>query len=292
MGKKNLIYYMFSPGVFSKEIVFSLHTAYRFLSAERSDYRFIVYCPPSVNFDGLRADVVHYDPQQLQEWAGPHNFRWRIKIKTLCDVLQKYEEPSVLIDGDTYFRKSPNRLFDRIQPGQSVLHIREGRVCDLVDEEHRDLATLLWRKEIRDPVDGSRITAARAMWNSGVVGIHPADAPIIQHAIDLTDQIVAESPINTTEQFALSALLESHTRLQPCDDLVFHYWSMRYRRPFRQTIDELLQTTDGLSESERARRFYARRPRPCCSKRALNRALGFLDARGVTLFRGDPRQSG
>lgn len=288
---KNLVYYMFSPGVFSLEIVYSLHTAYHFLQG-RSDYRFIIYCPPEVSFEGVRADIVHYSPSQLTAWAGPYNFRWRVKIKTLCDVLQKYGEPAVLIDGDTYFRKSPDRLFGRVQPGRSVLHIREGRVCDMNDEEHRDMSTLLMRADIRDPINNARILPQQAMWNSGVMGIHPADHPLLEQAVELTDRITAVEPVNTSEQFALSAILESHTKLQPCDDIVFHYWSMRYRRPFRAVIQELVDSTRGLPEAERARMYYERRTRPRLAKTVLNRGLQFLDSAGLTLFRGDPRQSG
>jgi hypothetical protein len=289
---KNIVYYMFSPGIYSDEIAFSIHTAYRFLPPSRSDYRFIIYCPPEVEFKNLRAEVVHYDPQKLQEWVGPKNFRWRIKIKTLEEVLQKYGEPTVLIDGDTYFQKSPDKLFDRITPGNSVLHIREGRVCDLEDEEHRDLTRVLNEKIINDPITGARIASTQAMWNSGVAGLHPADIRLLASSLELTDRIVAEEPINTSEQFATAYLFETQTHLRPCDDIVYHFWSMPYRRPFRPRMMEVLRSTEGMPEAERAERLYAIRPQTALRRRMRNRLLKWSDNLGFKILPYLPRQNG
>jgi hypothetical protein len=289
---KNIVYSMFSPGLFSQEIIYSLHSVYRYLPPRRSDYRFIIFCPTASEFEGLRADIVQYDPLQLQEWAGSHDFRWRIKLKTLEHALQKYGEPVVVIDGDTYFRKSPDRLFERIRPGRAVLHIREGRVCDLEDQVHRDLTRLLSSTEICDPITNARILATNAMWNAGVIGLHPADLPVVKSVLDLTDRIVAEEPIITAEQFALSYCLTRHTKLRGCDDLVFHYWSMQYRRPFRALLADLLRRTAGLPEAERVKQLYAVRPQASIAKRALNTTLSIFDSVGIRVKTESTRQSG
>ncbi len=289
---KNIVYAMFSPGLFSQEITYSLHSVYRYLPPERSDYRFIIFCPAPHEFDGLRADVQQYDPRQLREWAGSHNFRWRIKLKTLEHILQKYGEPVVLLDGDTYFRKSPDRLFERIRPGEAVLHMREGRVCDLEDQIHHELTRLLSSGNICDPLTKSRVLPTNAMWNAGVVGLHPADLPVLKNVIALTDRIVAEEPVITAEQFALSYCLARQTKLRASDDLVFHYWAMQYRRPFRAVMAELLPGTAGLPEAERVERLYAVRPRASIAKRGLNKVLHLLDSIGIRIKSESTRQSG
>ncbi len=289
---KNLLYCMFTPGIFSAEITYSLHSAYRFLPPSRSDYRFLIYCVDPSYFAGLRADLIPYDPEQIKEWAGPHNFFWRIKIKTLMDALQRYNEPTILLDGDTYFRKSPDRLFERLRPGHSLLHIREGRVHELNDQVHRDLRALLLQQTVLDPATGASIPPTQAMWNAGTVGLHPSDLPVLQHAIDLTDRIVAEDHIFTAEQFSLSYCMETQTRLHAADDIVFHYWNMRYRRPFRAILDDLLRASRGLAEAERVKRFYRIRPRATRRKRVANRIIRTFDRIGITLLPHDPRQSG
>lgn len=283
---------MFSPGRFSQEITYSLHSAYRFLPPSRSDYRFIVFCPSANDFKNLRVQTVEYGQERLAQWAGPHNFGWRIKLQTLVHVLRTYNEPTVLIDGDTYFRRSPDYLFKRIKPGRSVMHIREGRVCDLTDQNHQDLAALLRTGTIRDPVSGAPIPATQEMWNAGVIGVDPADVGTIEQSIALTDQILARNPIYTIEQFALSYCLQTRTRLRPCDDTVFHYWSMRYRRPFRMVLEELLENTANLGEAERAMKLYAHRPKASLPKQTLNKVLGILDKMEVRLLSSKPRQSG
>lgn len=283
---------MFSPGIFSDEIVFSLHSAYRFLPPWRSDYRYVIYCPEECTFEGLRAEVIHYHPDQLREWAGPKDFHWRIKLKTMEDVLQRYHAPAVLIDGDTYFRKSPDRLFDRLRPGSSLLHIREGRVCDLEDQEHRDLTRLLTEKEICDPMTGGRITPMNAMWNSGVFGMHPADAHLLTSILALTDRIVEEEPIYTSEQFASSYMLATQTDLRPCDDVVYHFWSKIYRRPFRSRMPQLLRRTEGMSEAERAAVLYSIRPTTPFRRKMRNSMIALMDDLGMRVDAAYPRQSG
>lgn len=290
---KNFVYYLFSPDQYRlDEIIYSLHSAYRFLPPARSDYRFVIYSHPECDFNGLRSEVVRYDPQQLQDWAGPHNFRWRIKVKTLQDALQRYGESTVLIDGDTYFRKSPERLFDRIRPGHAILHMREGRVCDLEDKAHQDLSRVLSNATIGDRTTGNPIRATNAMWNAGVVGLHPSDAHLMENIVDLTDRIIAEEPIITAEQFAFSYCLATQTKLRPCDDVVYHYWNMLYRRPFRQRMTDALLSTKGMPEAERAEQLYAIRPQTPLPRRIRNLMVKVFDNVGIRFEPGCTRQNG
>lgn len=289
---KNIVYSMFSPGPYKEEITYSLHSVYKFLPPERADYRFTIYSSTPRDFDGLRVNVVQFDPGQLDEWAGPHKFQWRIKLKTLEHALMKFGEPVVLLDGDTYFQKSPDKLFERISPGNTVLHIREGIVSDLEDQCHRDLTRALASSVISDPLTNTRILPALEMWNAGVVGVHPADLHVLRSAIELTDRLLAEAHIVTTEQFALSYCLARQTKLRACHDIVFHYWNKKYRRPFRSTIGELLPSTAGLPEAERAEKLYVDRPRASTARTVLNMTLYSLDSLGIRINPKIPRQSG
>jgi hypothetical protein len=250
-----------------------------------------VYCVNVKDFEGLRVETVEFGQELLEKWAGPHNFRWRIKIETLADVLRKYGEPTIIIDGDTYFRRSPDHIFKRIKPGRAVMHIREGRVCDLQDETHKDMKALLRSGEIHDPSDGAAIPATQAMWNAGVVGVDASDLRAVEEATILTDHIVTKRPVETAEQFSLSYCLEKPTRLHSCEDAVFHYWSMRYRRPFRANLHRILEDTAPLPEAERSKVLYTYRPRSSRRKKILNAAIRVLDLCGVRLYSGSPRQS-
>ena len=207
-------------------------------------------------------------------------------------MLRTYGEPAVLIDGDTYFQRSPDQMFKRIKPGHAVMHIREGRVCDLEDEVHKDLTALLRAGKIHDPSTGAVIPATQAMWNAGVVGVDASDLRAIEEATILTDQIVAERPVETAEQFAFSYCLQKHTRLHSCEDVVFHYWSMRYRRPFRAILHKILEDTASLPEAERVQKLYTYRPKASKRKRIVNAAIRLLDTIGIRIFPGSPRQSG
>ena len=63
------------------------------------------------------------------------------------------------------------------------------------------------------------------MWNSGVVGVHRSQRPVVERALRLCDELHTLTRWNYAEQFALSVLLEHETTLQSVEPMVEHYWS-------------------------------------------------------------------
>jgi hypothetical protein len=266
---KNLVYLSYGPGMHEQENAYSVLSAYRWLGVGRPDWRIVVYTDRPGSFADFGVATVVLDAKTVEEWAGPAGFGHRRKIMAVRDALQRFDGPTALLDGDTYFRRSPHRLFSRIGPGRSVMHLREGRVNSLPGGPQAELASLLESGPALTDLAGNAISvsAATIMWNSGVIGVHPADRHVLDEAIHLTDELCSRSKLHTLEQFALGVSLGRHTSLRESGEVVFHYWEGSFRVPFRQRLPQILDRYASLPLSERARLSYADRPRSSIRRR-------------------------
>jgi hypothetical protein len=211
----------------------------------------VVYADDHGVPEGLPARVVRLDAHLLSEWAGPQRFGHRRKICLVRHALASLGGPVIFCDTDTYFVDSPGRLFSRIQPGTTLMHAREGSPEDLGVNE---LASLL-REHRLTMRDGSRwaISPATPIVNSGVIGLHAADAPVLDEVLHLCDQISARLSYFGTEQFAFSACFGHLTTLLQADDCVFHYWHPTLRNRFHARMAPVLRDASRGSLSERFR---------------------------------------
>src|SRR3954468_18996136 len=124
-GQSTLVYLSLGSGPHVGEIRFSALSAAKYLVAA-SSWRIVVYTDDPGSFEGLPVEVRRVDAGTAASWKEPHGYFFRSKIKVLEASLQTDAASSAIIDGDTYFRKSPDVLFRRIAHGRSVLHQREG----------------------------------------------------------------------------------------------------------------------------------------------------------------------
>ena len=118
------------------------------------------------------------------------------------DRLARFGGRVVYCDADTYFLSHPRRLFNRIGPGRTVMHIKEGNLHAC---HGGDIAEFLQRHQVTN-LAGERwpITAETPMYNAGVIGLDAADAPLLDEVVHLTDQMYPPVRIHTVEQFAFS----------------------------------------------------------------------------------------
>ena len=175
-----------------------------------------------------------------------------------------FDSPVAMIDADTYFLQSPQRLFDRIGPGRTLMHIPEGAIGHLValGHERHQLVTH------RVPTDngGLQLHEDWVMWNSGVVGVDPTDLPLVEQALKLNDAIRTTTGHKNSEQMAFTEIFRNHSQLSTSRDIVFHYFLPFLRNPFRAQLHGLLDKSQTLAASERAPFLYAHRPRPSLRK--------------------------
>lgn len=288
---RTLLYLSYGQGLHEQEVAFSLLSARRWAEPGANEIRFLVYTDRPESFAGLPVTVEPVTREQWDEWAGPFQFNHRRKIMALWHALEKHPGATVLLDGDTWLRKSPRLLFERVGPGRAVMHIREGRLTEIRMPIPLEMAGLLQRYRFTDSSGRVlEIPASSTIWNAGVVGMHSSDKGILREVLHLTDQLCAKSKLHILEQFAFSYLLEQRmAQLREAADLVFHYWPPYLHDPFRLKLPRLMEEYAALPVAERARRCYAERPRPTMSRRVKVVAKRGLQVLG--LLRGGARSN-
>jgi len=200
-----------------------------------------VYTDQPADFRDLdgAAEIVPVDRALERRWRGPWGFLYRMKPKVLEDLSRRHPaDPILLLDADTYWTGEVGSAFARIAEDSAVMHAREYFVGTLGTPQIRNLRSRMRRARFR----GAPVDVEAWMWNSGAVGLHPAHAPIIGEWIDYLDEVHPLNRKPIVEQFAISWLLQRRVdRLEPCDDLVVHYWAdkARHLAEIRSTLARL-----------------------------------------------------
>ena len=267
-----LLYMSYGRDCYHQETMFSILSARRFMTGGEA-WRPLVYTDRPADYEWLDVEVHELTPTLMHEWIG-EGYPFRRKVACILDVLESGVGKLAFLDGDTYFKKDPRHLFDRIGPGRACLHLRELRLARRAGTAGPVLERLFSKDLVRDAADRPvRLRPREAMWNSGVIGVDAADADKVRAALRLIDDVWEhEQSVHTLEQFALGHVLAAEARLSESDDLVFHYWHNRQRAPFLARLPDLLAHARRMPLSEAAEWSYRQRP----TDAPIRRAAGML----------------
>jgi hypothetical protein len=233
-------------------------------------------------FEPLGFEVIPVSEATLKEWQGPTQFTHRCKIMAMKLALERFGGKCVLVDGDTYLRKQPGRLFRRVGPGCSLMYRIEGRLAISRHEfNHRMAAVLEDRSPGYHPAIDLAHGPSTVQWNAGVVGLDVAQSPLLDEVLELTDYLRSKTYTVVLEQLAFSIILAAKTDLRSCRDVIFHYNASPDRSSFRSRLPELLAQSAGLPPRERARWLYARRIEPALRIKARNLVKDVLNKTGI-----------
>jgi hypothetical protein len=265
--KPVLLYTSFGPGPHIEEILFSASSA--LLKCKNRDaFRLVIFTDDPRPFESLEADLVTIDQTHINEWLGSYNYLFRRKICAIAAALRKFDAPVVVVDGDTYFRKPPEELFNRISPGHALMHLHEGRIGHLValGPQRAQLAALKVQT-----TDGNtyQFHPDSQLWNAGIIGLHPADVECTDRTLHLCDAISKATSNRISEQIAFTEILSKNTTLHPCQDVIFHYHERFMRDPFRASLPSLLEQTTKLPLAQRPQWLYTHRPKPPLRKKLV-----------------------
>ena len=243
------------------ETKYAILSAYRW--ARPSDgIEIVLYTDNPSRFDDMPVRLRPIAAEELEGWTGPEGYQYRRKLEVLRDALIQTGRPVVFVDSDTWFRRSPARLFDRIGRGRSIMHVREGNLrgrpfpqyChDFVD----CVESRAWKTSSGSPLD----ITSDVVWNSGVIGLDPLDNVLVDDALALIDQVYCKCELWSLEQFAIAFFLMRSTDVRSASDIVFHYWPRELKEAFHPTVLEELVRTADLAPRERANELHRFRPR-------------------------------
>jgi hypothetical protein len=169
-----------------------------------------------------RAEIHLATAAEVATWVGPERFNLRVKPAVFGEFVRRHpSDPVLLADADTFFVGDVARAFERIRPGKAVLWEREYAVAA------SDTALMhRFRRRLRGAkFRGAPIDLCVDMWNSGAVGIHPAQFPLVDDWLAFVDEVYPATRRWILEQFAISWVLQrSGVAISPCEDVLVHYW--------------------------------------------------------------------
>ncbi|MGA3067181.1 MAG: hypothetical protein ABSF29_10075 [Tepidisphaeraceae bacterium] len=269
LGGGRLMYMSWGDGPHAMEIAYSIWSAQSWTWGGPMP-PIVIYTDDPNRFRRLVKDVIPVDYQQIEQWRGEQGYTYRAKIFAIADALQRFGCPIVMLDSDTYFLRDPWALLRRISPGRSLMHTWECHVNDSRDPAYRSIPARLRNEGLCD-TSGARLEIPDQFdsFNSGVVGIHPEDARLLDEVVCVTDQMYRITGVRTCEQLALGYVMSRKTRLSYAWDVVYHYHTWGLRNSFKQLLPVLLADSADMPNPERLKWLYARRPR-CRLRRRLN----------------------
>ncbi len=211
-----LVYLAFGADIYQREAVFSIASALAHSALCPNDRQFEirVFTDNPQLYTRLPVTACTIDPT----WDGPHRYHFRIKHAVLLNVLSEYEK-AVLIDTDTFFRASPDSLFERVTSGHLLCNAIGATLGESPSFPSQSATHLkqsgLWKSNLRQT-------------NSGVIGLTTLDKGVLEHSIKLMDDLRPLVPeLYTLEEFSLALAAHGQLQLNACTDLIHHYWSRK-----------------------------------------------------------------
>ena len=220
-SRPQLVYLVFGADTYHQEAVFSICSALAALRdtpAHNLDIQVFTDNPDP--YRELPVRLRPFDQATRQAWAEPHGYHFRIKHVALLEVL-KESELALLIDTDTFFHQSPLALFRRIEPGTllcNTIGMRYGETRESV--LYTALSEELFERGLTDD--------QMSQLNSGVIGLHRSDWPLLERSIALMDDLYPRAQqAYILEEFCLALAAYNRYEVRECPDLIHHYWSRK-----------------------------------------------------------------
>ncbi|PZU86352.1 MAG: hypothetical protein DI529_08660 [Chryseobacterium sp.] len=218
----NIVYLVFGNNLDNyQQVYFSMYTA---MARKSIEDRIIVVAEDPSLFSSFQnnIEILPINREVVLEWEGKYQFFWRVKIKALQMVAQKYPSDSILyLDGDTFFYQDIDYLRNGMKNGQNYMHIKEGKLSKLSTKTEK----LMWKQMKGKVYNNIKIDENSTMWNAGLIGISNKHFDCLDLTLGVNDEMCADGVTRRLiEQFAFSLGLNEYSALQPADHIVGHYW--------------------------------------------------------------------
>ena len=218
----NIVYLVFGNNLeHYQQIYFSIFTA---MARKKENDRIVVIAedPSLFNFFEENVEIIEINKEIIKRWEGQYQFFWRVKIKALQLIAEKYPSESVLyLDGDTFFYQDLDTVREGMNNGQNFMHLEEGKLSSLSSKTEK----LMWKQMQGKEYNHIKIDKNSTMWNAGLIGISKHHLDSLQIVLDVNDAMCADDVTRRLiEQFAFSLGLSKNTELKSADHIVGHYW--------------------------------------------------------------------
>lgn len=241
---RNIIYLVMDNQQYVKECIASINSFLRMLNQEQEQVRIVIYTNMAKQFVCFNGDpiilVKEIDDETKTIWLGSHRYIYRLKIRALIDFVETYHETAILIDTDTFFIADAGLLFKKIESKKvALMDYIENRLKDIINPQQgsckrKNISKFFYEIYYRGKIAAGRneylFAEDMQLWNSGIVGVHHSHLEYLYEALELNDYMLDHYQLRTTEQVALSCVLQYRCGIESSDDAVFHYWFMKEAR--------------------------------------------------------------
>jgi hypothetical protein len=124
-------------------------------------------------------------------------------------------------------------MWEDIADGIVYMHTSEGVIDRQKNDEFRKWDRFLETAKIQYGKETFVYSKNFQVWNSGVLGLSPAYAGVLDEVLLLIDNIHQQFPKHITEQVASSYCFQKKTKIKPASHKVAHYWNLK---EFRQLL--------------------------------------------------------
>jgi len=188
-----------------------------------AEFRALLGAPPEIEYQAIAS-------AQWQQWRGSIDFVHRVKIEVLRHAAAHYPGRLLYLDTDTLFERPPAEVFGWLAAGPRLMHAAEGTL-GRGGYLNRKIGRYLRRHGFVSTCGGPALGPTTPMYNAGVLGLHPTDAPLLDQVLCLTDELHRFYPKHVMEQLAFSAVLSAAGPVREATPGVFHYWNLKEARP-------------------------------------------------------------
>ena len=199
---------------------------YSFLRQQRhiDSINIITDAPAFYNHLSSVVNILPVDAATINEWKGPHDYFWRVKIKAIQKLASRHPDDAILyLDTDTFLYTDIAPLKKTLQSGQALMHEDEGALSTATTKR----AKLMWQAIRGKQFGGITMKPTDHMWNAGVIATpNTQQGKEFDMALEICDGICAAGVNNhTIEQYSMTLSLNHHYTLAPAESMIAHYWS-------------------------------------------------------------------
>ncbi len=173
-------------------------------------------------YNNADVTVIPISNEQISEWESPHHYFWRVKIKAVEYMHNRFPDDHIIyLDTDTFLFGDLTALRNILNAGKSFMHLREGG-----PETFTGNGSKMWRMAKGSTFAGITLSERHAMWNAGVIGL-PSNklSEVTQTALAICDGILdLMGSTHVIEQYSFSVALQELTDMVEAQAHIGHYW--------------------------------------------------------------------
>lgn len=200
-------------------------------------------------FKNYPINILKLSRKQISSWSLNNAYHFRIKNRGLAYIMDcldlKNEDKILFFDADTYFHKSPLKLFDLIQPHQALFYLNEGLIYKR--KRFKVYVQSLEGKIINVGGQKYQLSKSSSLWGSLMIGIMPN----MRSSLEWSDLLLLKFhdmvPSHTIEPFALSESLLRKYQLVEGKKFVSLYSTSRKREYAKKILLNFFQDATNMN---------------------------------------------